>query len=103
MSSWGAPRTHTHTHAATRLGGRGSPGTCTLLLQPQERRYLARGTLCPVQRGPLLGLAEVRVVRMAAPQLFAGLEGLELRGKGTGVTGYTGPQALTSCPGGKGQ
>lgn len=49
-------------------------------------RYLAWRTLGPVQRGPLLGLAEVRVVRVAAPQLLTGLKGRELRGKGYGVT-----------------
>lgn len=40
--------------------------------------YLAWCALRPIQRGPLLGLAEVWVVRMAAPQLLAGLEGPEL-------------------------
>lgn len=92
-------RMRVHTHASTRLGGRGFPGTRTALLQPRARGYLARRTLGPVQRGPLLGLAEVRVVRLAAPQLLAGLEALELRGKGTGVVSRTGPQALTSCSG----
>lgn len=48
--------------------------------------YLAWRALSPVQRGPLLGLAEVRVVGVTAPELLAGLEGPELRGKGDRVT-----------------
>lgn len=40
--------------------------------------YLARCTLGSVQRRPLLGLAEIGVVGVAAPQLFAGVIGAEL-------------------------
>lgn len=40
--------------------------------------YLARRALGPIQGWPLLGFAEVRVVRVAAPQLLAGIEGAEL-------------------------
>ena len=83
-----APR---HAFISTLSGEAGLPWGLrpgkALLLQPPARRYLAWRALRPVQRGPLLGLAEVRVVRVAAPQLLAGLEGPELRGKGNGVTG----------------
>lgn len=58
-----------------------------LLLQLGARRYLAWRALSPVQRGPLLGLAEVWVVRVAAPELLACLKGPELCDKGNGVTG----------------
>lgn len=96
-----------HIHIHTRWGGRGSPETCTpgshSCCRPRARRYLAWLALGPIQRGPLLGLAEVWVVRVAAPQLFAGLKGPELRGRGTGSQGRTSSPALTSCPGCKGQ
>lgn len=38
---------------------------------------LAWCTLCPIQWRPLLGLAEVWVVGVAAPQLLAGFKGSE--------------------------
>lgn len=47
-------------------------------------RYLAWFALCPIQRRPLLGLTEVWVVGVAAPQLLAGLKGPELWGRGWG-------------------
>lgn len=58
-----------------RRGG-GKPNT------PRHQRhgqYLARGALGAIQGRPLLGLAEVGVVRVAAPQLLAGVEGAELQ------------------------
>lgn len=46
---------------------------------PSAPTHLARCTHGPVQGGPLLGLAKVGIVRVAAPQLFAGVEGPELK------------------------
>lgn len=43
--------------------------------------YLAQGALSAIQGRPLLGLAEVRVVRVAAPQLLAGVKSTELQSK----------------------
>lgn len=41
--------------------------------------YFSRSALGPVQRRPLLGFAEVRVVRVTAPQLFARVKGSKLK------------------------
>lgn len=43
--------------------------------------YLAGSTFCAVQWWPLFSLAEIRVVWMAAPQLFARIKCSELRGE----------------------
>lgn len=43
--------------------------------------YLAQGALGAIQGRPFLGLAEVRVVRVAAPQLLAGVKSTELQSK----------------------
>ena len=41
--------------------------------------HLARRTHGPIQGGALLGLAKVGIVRVAAPQLLAGVKGPELK------------------------
>lgn len=45
----------------------------------QQKTYLPRCTLCPIQRRPFLGFAEVRVVRVTAPKLFTWIKGAELK------------------------
>lgn len=45
---------------------------------PSALTHLARCTHGPIQWGALLGLAKVGIVRVAAPQLLAGIEGPEL-------------------------
>lgn len=91
-STWGshlAPHTHIHCTLGGEAGVslRPIPQEGLSCCRPQSRRYLAWCTLGPIQWGALLGLAEVWVVGVAAPQLLAGLRSRELRDKGSGVTG----------------
>lgn len=84
---------HSHPHwveGQVPLGAGTQEGT---LPAAPAHSYLAWCALSPVQWGPLLGLAEVWVVGVAAPQLLAGLEGPELRGKGDRVTGLDWPSS----------
>lgn len=68
----------------------GEPIRRRLVIRAQDVTDLSRVALGPVQRGPLLGFAEVRVVRVAAPQLLARVEGAELeRGGENLVTSRT--------------
>lgn len=52
----------------------------------QREAYLPRGTLCPVQRRPFLGFAEVRVVRVAAPKLFTWIKRAKLKHRRQEIT-----------------
>lgn len=66
--------------------------------------YLPRSALRPIERRALLGLAEVRVIWMAAPQLLTGVECAKLeqrkhRGDGadTGTCEKSAPLLASCC------
>ena len=100
------------------LGERqGSPETTPALLQgpagpalescarpclPSALTHLARRTHGPIQGRPLLCLAKVGVFRVAAPQLFARVEGPELEessGSWQAASHCRGPPGLPVTPG----
>lgn len=49
------------------------------IVHSKKNTYFSRCTLCPIERRPFLGFAEVRVVRMTAPKLFTWVECAKLK------------------------
>lgn len=52
----------------------------------QQNTYLSRCTLCPIQRRPFLGFAEIRVVWVTAPKLFTWIKCAELKHRKQEIT-----------------